>query len=241
MAWRMLTIDRAFSSWRTVAKIRWHCTTSRPTSTTTALAGPKQRWAHPSATIDPGQGPAILLSIRGVRRSAWSAIGCYILRRFEKGRKADPIPVGETAKSIFERAQLPNDVLGGIWNLADREQSGQLGLTEFIIAMHLLASFKNGSMRALPRILPPGLYEAATRRGVPKQMTGSRPTSDSVPASAIPRQFSGSGYSGQAPPRPQQPPFQPGTPTGDHWAITPGEKRSSTEYMLPLIHKTADI
>lgn len=224
MAWRMLTIDRAFSSWRTVAKIRWHCTTSRPTSTTTALAGPKQRWAHPSATIDPGQGPAILLSIRGVRRSAWSAIGCYILRRFEKGRKADPIPVGETAKSIFERAQLPNDVLGGIWNLADREQSGQLGLTEFIIAMHLLASFKNGSMRALPRILPPGLYEAATRRGVPKQMTGSRPTSDSVPASAIPRQFSGSGYSGQAPPRPQQPPFQPGTPTGDHWAITPGEK-----------------
>ena len=224
MAWRMLTIDCASSSWRSVAKIRWHCTTSRPTSTTTALAGPKQRWAHPSATTDPGQGPAILLSIRGVGRSAWSAIWYYILRRFEKGPNADLIPVGETAKSIFERAQLPNEVLGGIWNLADREQSGQLGLTEFIIAMHLLASYKNGSMRALPRILPPGLYEAAARRGVPRQMTGSRPTSDSAPASAIPRQFSGSGYSGQAPPRPQQPPFQPGTPTGDHWAITPGEK-----------------
>ena len=131
---------------------------------------------------------------------------------------------GESAKQIFERAQLPNEVLGRIWNLADREQQGHLGLTEFIIAMHLLASYKNGSMRALPQILPPGLYEAAARRGVPRQMTGSRPTSDGVPASTIPRQFSESGYPGQASPRPQQPPFQSGTPTGDQWAVTPQDK-----------------
>ena len=137
---------------------------------------------------------------------------------------ADRICTGETAKSIFEKAQLPNDVLGRIWNLADREQKGYLGLTEFIIAMHLLASYKNGSMRALPAILPAGLYEAAARRGMPRQITGSRPTSDSAPASAIPRQFSGSGYQSQAPPRPQQPPFQTGLPTGDQWAITPQEK-----------------
>lgn len=133
---------------------------------------------------------------------------------------------GETAKQIFERANLPNDVLGRIWNLADREQKGHLGQTEFIIAMHLLASYKNGSMRALPQILPSGLYEAAARRGVVRQVTGSRPTSDGVPPSAVPRQFTGTGYSAQAPPvaRPQQAPFQQATSTGDQWAVSPQDK-----------------
>ena len=84
---------------------------------------------------------------------------------------------GETAKSIFERAQLPNEVLGRIWNLADTEQRGSLGLTEFIIAMHLLASYKSGTMRALPQILPVGLYEAAARRGVSFQGNSADPTS----------------------------------------------------------------
>ena len=129
---------------------------------------------------------------------------------------------GENARSIFERAQLPNDVLGRIWNLADTEQRGQLGLTEFIVAMHLLSSFKNGSMRALPQILPAGLYEAAARRGIPRQTTGSRPTSDSAPASAIPRQFSGGGYQNQ--PRTQTAGFQQPMSTGDQWAITPQDK-----------------
>ena len=133
------------------------------------------------------------------------------------------IHLGETAKQIFERAQLPNDVLGRIWNLADRDQKGYLGLTEFIIAMHLLASFKNGSMRALPQLLPAGLYEAANRRGGPRQ-PGSRPTSDSTPASAIPRQFSG-GYQHPKPPsRSGTMPFQQSTAVEDQWAVTPQDK-----------------
>lgn len=98
-----------------------------------------------------------------------------------------------------------------------------MGLTEFIIAMHLLASYKNGSMRALPQILPPGLYEAAARRGVPRQMTGSRPTSDGAAASAIPRQFTGSGFSSQ-PASPARATFQQATPTGDGWAVTAQDK-----------------
>lgn len=139
---------------------------------------------------------------------------------------ADSECTGETAKQIFERARLPNDVLGRIWNLADREQKGHLGLTEFIIAMHLLASYKNGSMRALPQILPSGLYEAAARRGVARPVTGSRPTSDGVPASAIPRQFTGTGYGVQVPSaaRPQQAPFQQTTSTEDQWAVNPQDK-----------------
>ena len=127
---------------------------------------------------------------------------------------------GETAKSIFERAQLPNETLGRIWALADAEQKGALGLTEFIIAMHLLASMKSGSMRAVPQALPAGLYEAAARRGAPRQGAGSRPTSDSVPTT-IPRQFSGAGY--QGPPRSGFG-FQQPTAGVDQWLISPQDK-----------------
>ena len=140
---------------------------------------------------------------------------------------------GENARSIFERAQLPNEVLGRIWNLADTEQKGQLGLTEFIIAMHLLSSFKNGSMRALPQILPAGLHEAATRRGIPRQMTGSRPTSDSGPASAIPRQFSGAGHQSQTR-SPTAGIFQQATSTGDQWAIAPQDKAQFDQIYLTV-------
>lgn len=105
--------------------------------------------------------------------------------------------------------------------MADTEQRGQLGLTEFVVAMHLLSSFKNGSMRALPQILPAGLYEAAARRGIPRQTTGSRQTSDATPASAIARQFSG-GHQNQL--RTPTASIQQPMATGDQWAITPQDK-----------------
>ena len=109
-----------------------------------------------------------------------------------------------------------------------------LNVTEFIIAMHLLASYKIGALRALPQTLPPGLYEAAARRGVPpRPVSGSRPTSEVSPLSAVPRQFSG-----VVPPRtssplarpPQGSPISPTHPTGAQsapgvvWTITPPEK-----------------
>src|SRR5208282_2776870 len=83
---------------------------------------------------------------------------------FEKSGAQDGILPGEQAKQIFEKAGLPNEILGKIWNLADTEQRGVLVLPEFIIAMHLLASFKSGALRVLPSILPAGLYQAATQR-----------------------------------------------------------------------------
>ncbi|KAL8731068.1 MAG: hypothetical protein Q9181_004440 [Wetmoreana brouardii] len=145
----------------------------------------------------------------------------------DSGAQGGVLP-GEIAKQIFERAQLPNEVLSQVWNLADTEQKGALGLTEFIIAMHLLASYKSGTMRSLPQILPAGLYEAASRRGIPRQGTGSRPASDNVgPPSAIPRQFSGASY--QRPGSPvTRPSFaqaqRPETPTGSQWAVSPQDK-----------------
>ncbi|KAI9699405.1 MAG: hypothetical protein M1836_003016 [Candelina mexicana] len=152
---------------------------------------------------------------------------------FDKSGATNGILAGETAKSIFERARLPNDILGRIWTLADTEQRGALGMTEFIIAMHLLASYKSGALRGLPQILPPALYDAASRRGA-----SSRPSTSSgvplgtspgraPPVPAIPRQFSGTG-----PPRTQSPLSRPpyGTPpstaqpTSSDWAVSPQEK-----------------
>ncbi|KAI4171242.1 MAG: hypothetical protein LQ343_004448 [Gyalolechia ehrenbergii] len=147
---------------------------------------------------------------------------------FEESGAQGGILSGDTAKQIFERAQLPNEVLGRIWNLSDTEQKGALGLTEFIIAMHLLASYRSGSMRALPQILPAGLYEAASRRAIPRQGTGSRQASDSMGhPSAIPRQFSGASYQRPSSPATRAPYSQaprPETPTVDQWAITPQDK-----------------
>ena len=112
--------------------------------------------------------------------------------------------------------------------MADTEQKGALGLTEFIVAMHLLASYRNGSMRALPQILPAGLYEAASRRGIPRQVTGTRPTSENAGGpSAIPRQVSGANYQRPGSPATRQPfgqSQQPQTPGGDQWAVSPQDK-----------------
>ncbi|ESZ94137.1 hypothetical protein SBOR_5491 [Sclerotinia borealis F-4128] len=139
---------------------------------------------------------------------------------FEKSGAQGGILPGEQAKQIFERAGLPNEVLGRIWNLADAEQRGALTSTEFVIAMHLLASFKTGQLRVLPNILPAGLYEAATRRGpTSRQSTGNN-------ISAIPRQFSGQhGRAGSPLSRPAYiPPQQTPQATNGDWAINPADK-----------------
>ena len=106
-------------------------------------------------------------------------------------------------------------------------------MTEFIIAMHLLASYRSGALRALPQTLPQGLYDAAARRGAPpRQSSGSRPSSDAPSISAIPRQFSGAGPARTSSPL-SRPPYGPPPSaqpqavlpqsTGD-WAISPQEK-----------------
>ncbi|KAF2797284.1 hypothetical protein K505DRAFT_334458 [Melanomma pulvis-pyrius CBS 109.77] len=143
---------------------------------------------------------------------------------FEKSGAQSGILSGETAKQIFEKAKLPNDILGRIWNLADTEQRGALGVTEFIIAMHLLASYKTGAMKALPNNLPAGLYEAASRRA-PLPPPPARP--DAI--APIPRQFSGAGSQRNQSPfgRPAYgTPPQSALPSENDWLISPQEKTS---------------
>ena len=109
--------------------------------------------------------------------------------------------------------------------MADTKQRGQLDATEFIIAMHLLTSYRTGAIRGIPQTLPPGLYEAVARRSI-RTSTGSRPGLDIPPVPSIPKQYSG-------PSRTQSPlnrqPFS--TPlftqsTGPEWLISPQEKAS---------------
>ncbi|KAK7413157.1 hypothetical protein QQX98_007983 [Neonectria punicea] len=125
---------------------------------------------------------------------------------------------GDQAKQIFEKSGLPNEVLGRIWQLADTEQRGALVLTEFVIAMHLLTSMKTGALRALPSILPAGLYEAASRRG-----PASRQSSTGPGISAIPRQVSGSAQMRTGSPLGRPPMSPQGTGTTD-WAVTAADK-----------------
>ncbi|CAK3977550.1 related to EDE1 [Lecanosticta acicola] len=144
---------------------------------------------------------------------------------FERSSTQNGLLDGASAKAIFERAGLPNEVLGRIWNLADREQKGALDQTEFIIAMHLLTSMKTRAMSALPNALPPGLYDAAARRGAPPSRQGTGPA-------VVARQVTGT--SAGPMPRAQSPLARPpgyGTPpplsaqtSGTPWLITPTDK-----------------
>lgn len=68
---------------------------------------------------------------------------------------------GDRSRTIFEKANLPVEQLGDIWALTDRAERGALDSTEFIVAMHLIQSVMNGSLKIVPAQLPPALFEAA--------------------------------------------------------------------------------
>ena len=143
---------------------------------------------------------------------------------FEKSGAENGLLPGHIAKQIFERARLPNEVLGRIWNLADIRGRGALDTTEFVVAMHLLASYKSGAMRGVPQTLPPGLYEAAAKRAPVRVSTGSFPGAGLT--QGIPPQFTGVGAGRPHSPLARQ---QVGTPisaqsTGDGWVISPADK-----------------
>lgn len=175
--------------------------------------GPPPSAIQPQAS---GSGPIRVPPLTPDKAGQYAAL-------FEKSGAQNGILPGEQAKQIFERAGLPNEILGRIWMLSDTEQKGSLHATEFVIAMHLLASFKAGALRALPNMLPAGLYEAAARRPPSRQSSGPGAMS------AIPRQFSGASNPRAGSPLGRStfaPPQQFPQPTGSNndWIITPGDK-----------------
>jgi len=148
---------------------------------------------------------------------------------FDRSSAQNGLLDGASAKAIFERAGLSNEILGRIWNLSDREQKGALDQTEFVVAMHLLTSIKSRVMPALPTSLPQALFEAAARRAVPastRQVSGS---------SAIPRQLTGNSIG--AIPRTQSPLTKtvafatpPAANAPAAWLVTPADKVKFDQY-----------
>ena len=150
---------------------------------------------------------------------------------FEKSGAENGQLNGMVAKQIFERARLPIEVLGRIWNLADTQGRGSLDVTEFVIAMHLLASYKSGAMRGVPNTLPPGLLDAASRRAPSRLSAGQVPARPSSSAGAphMQPQFAAM----QAQPRPQSPMVNrqlgaaaplSAQSTGEPWMINAADK-----------------
>ena len=77
--------DCASYSWWTTTQIRWHHGAISATANTgagTASASAEQ-WSHQSSSVDSGQGWAVLISLRRVRRAKWNIIRYgYILPSF---------------------------------------------------------------------------------------------------------------------------------------------------------------
>ncbi|KEQ68611.1 hypothetical protein M436DRAFT_57941, partial [Aureobasidium namibiae CBS 147.97] len=141
---------------------------------------------------------------------------------------------GEQAKAIFERAGLPNETLGRIWQLADREGKGSLDKTEFCIAMHLITCYKSRALAGFPNVLPPALFEAAARR--PNPPAARSPVAPTGP-SAIPRQFTGPQARAQSPLARAAfgaPPAVAPQITGPTWLIAPQEKAKYDQFFSSI-------
>ena len=195
-------------------------------SSTSGMSSPTAG-AFPPSALQPqlsGQGPIRVPPLDPQKAQQYSGL-------FERTSTQNGRLDGVTAKAIFDRAGLPNEVLGRIWNLSDREQKGSLDQTEFIVAMHLLTSMKSKAMTAVPNTLPPGLYEAAARRGAPPSRQGTS-------SGAVARQVTGSSATGVAraqsplarPPGFATPPVQSAQTTGPHWLITAADKAKYDQY-----------
>ncbi|GAA5845849.1 hypothetical protein JCM9279_002399 [Rhodotorula babjevae] len=144
---------------------------------------------------------------------------------------------GDKAREIWVKTQLPYDVLGQVWNLADTHSRGALDLTDFTIGMHLLHLVLDGSLPAssLPTVLDPKLYAAAA--GLPAPGTGAVPASAQQqqqptqgPQSPL-RQASLPVAQQQRQPQPQP---QPQQQQGPAWAITPAELADSNTWFDSL-------
>ncbi|KAL6871227.1 endocytic protein [Trichoderma novae-zelandiae] len=187
----------------------------------------------PAAAVSPPQAPTpIPPQVSGGLRIPPLTLekGARYVALFGVQKLQDGMLPGEQARSIFGKSGLPNETLGRIWSLADTEQRGALALPEFIIAMHLITSLKSGELRALPNVLPAGLYEAAIRAAAAAAAAAPRQSpSNTGGITAIPRQLSGSAQQQRTGSPLNRPPIVAAQLTGgavpnNDWAITPADK-----------------
>lgn len=92
---------------------------------------------------------------------------------------------GDQAVAFFMKAQLPEEVLAQIWDLADIDADGQLSRDEFAVAMYLVR-LQRGGKEPLPQVLPPDLIPPSMRRQAPVPAAAPAPIAPPAPA-PVPR------------------------------------------------------
>lgn len=89
---------------------------------------------------------------------------------------------GDQAVGFFINAQLPEETLAQIWDLADIDADGQLTKDEFAVAMYLVRLQRSGK-EALPQVLPLALIPPSMR-GLNTGQVSAAPAVAPVPAAA---------------------------------------------------------
>ncbi|GAA5872761.1 hypothetical protein JCM3774_005053 [Rhodotorula dairenensis] len=139
---------------------------------------------------------------------------------------------GDKAREIWIKSDLPFDVLGQIWALADTHNRGQLDLTDFTIGMHLLHLVLDGKLpsnaQGLPQVLDPALYKAAMST-LPPAAAAAGPTAPAAnpPAASAPQNLSAQSF-----------PSGSGSNNAG-WVISTAEKQESDQWFdqLDSAHK----
>ncbi|PNF24527.1 Intersectin-1 [Cryptotermes secundus] len=135
--------------------------------------------------------------------------------QFRALQPVNGIVTGEQAKGFLLQSQLPPQILGHIWSLADTDADGKMNIEEFSIACKLI----NLKLRnfELPKVLPPSLLQQTKPLGgVTTNMLQSTPPA--VPPMPRPPLASGSALGVGVPPSSVAPPIIPMT-TQQHNAI----------------------
>ncbi|SCU83914.1 LAMI_0C05314g1_1 [Lachancea mirantina] len=80
---------------------------------------------------------------------------------FDRFANGAPVLAGDKAKEVFLKAKLSTPTLGSIWALCDRNNSGSLDKTEFVMAMHLIqTAIGAGGNLAIPNSLPAYMWNS---------------------------------------------------------------------------------
>ncbi|KAF5362971.1 hypothetical protein D9758_007123 [Tetrapyrgos nigripes] len=83
------------------------------------------------------------------------------LKLFLKHKPVGDVLNAQHVWSVFLLSKLPSSTLADIWDLADIEDSGDLTLTEFLIAMYFVDGLMHQKFAALPTNVPSHIYEQA--------------------------------------------------------------------------------
>ncbi|KAG0006572.1 hypothetical protein BGZ65_006502 [Modicella reniformis] len=103
---------------------------------------------------------------------------------FEKSKSANGRISGERVREFFITLKIHIEVLADIWDLADIHHHGSLDQIGFGIAFYYIMGIMRGTIKTLPRTLPPALLKTCKDAFCPKPRTPglfSTPSSSTLP------------------------------------------------------------